>query len=322
VQPGRESRRAHGPGLAIFLTGLSASGKTSIARELGTRLASAGYPVTMLDGDEMRTRIAPHLGFSRSDRETNLRCAGVIASEVVKHGGLAICSFIAPYERSRREIREAVQRYGKFFLVHVSTPAGECERRDPKGLYRKARAGVLTSFTGISDIYEPPADCDIAIDTTGLTVGDSTDRVWRGIAAQSLPNGLWLAIGLQLAHKATAKQENGHAHTPAPNEERRTRLFQSVLKATAERRVTLREVAHTMGVERRTVEKIVRSATGRTFRQLQRILLLERAKLLLEQGKSIKEVAFELGFGYPQSFHRFIRKSSGATPSTLSGNAS
>jgi adenylylsulfate kinase-like enzyme/AraC-like DNA-binding protein len=276
----------------------------------------------MLDGDEMRRRVSPDLGFSRADREAHLRRAGIVASEVVKHGGIVICAFIAPYEQSRREIRDAIEQYGRFFLVHVSTPPAECERRDPKGVYRKARAGLLPSFTGISDIYEAPTECDVAIDTTGLTVFDAADRVGRGLAAKGLMPGLWLASGLHLAPPSAVKHGDTHAPFPATKEERRARLFQCVLQAAAERRVTLREVAREVGVERHTIEKVVRSATGQSFRQFQGALLFERAKILLEQGKSIKEVAFELGFGHPQSFHRFVRKSAGVTPSSLRRKAS
>lgn len=309
-----EARRR---GLAIFLTGLSGAGKTSIARELGARLGVLGYEATLLDGDDLRSRVSPDLGFSRSDRQANLRRAGIIASEVVKHGGIAICSFIAPYAQSRKELREMIEQHGRFFLVHVSTPLYECERRDSKGLYVKARTGLLASFTGVSDIYEPPADCETAIDTTGLTVHVSTDRIVRGLAAKGLPPGLWLVAGLRIGQAAPSQEESTHHVLLDRNEERRVRLFQCVARATAERRVTLTEVAREVGVERHTVERVVRSITGLSFRELQRNLLSERANLLLEQGRAIKEIAFEVGYGSPQSFHRFIRKAYGITPSCL-----
>jgi adenylyl-sulfate kinase len=312
-----ELGEAHRRGLAIFLTGLSGAGKTSIARELGARLRALGYEATLLDGDDLRSRVSPDLGFSRSDRQANLRRASIIASEVVKHGGIAICSFIAPYEQSRKELREMVEQHGRFFLVHVSTPLRECERRDSKGLYVKARAGLLTSFTGVSDIYEPPADCDTAIDTTGLTVHVSTDRIVRGLATKGLPPSLWLVAGLRIAQAAPSLEEGAHASLQGRNEERRAWLFHCVVRATAERRVTLTEVAREVGVERHTVERVVRSVIGQSFRELQKSLLCERANLLLEQGRAIKEIAFEVGFGSPQSFHRFIRRTYGTTPSCL-----
>jgi sulfate adenylyltransferase len=304
----------HSPGLAILLTGLSGAGKTSIARELGTRLTASGYGVTMLDGDDLRSRISPDLGFSRSDREANLARAGIIASEVVKHGGITICSFIAPYEQARREFQEMVKQYGTFFLVYVSTPVGECERRDPKGLYRKARAGCLDNFTGISDIYEIPAICDLRIDTTGLTVNEAVDRIAGSLAAHGFAAGLWVAV--KSGERRTRDKQLGIGLLmPESGGSRYTTLCERVLRAVGERRLTLSEVARLVGVERHTVEKAVRSVTGQTFRQLQRSLLIERAKLLLAQGRSIKEVAFDLGFASPQSFHRFVRSTSGKTPS-------
>jgi adenylyl-sulfate kinase len=309
----REPGQAHG--LAIFLTGLSGAGKTTIAREIGARLSSIGHRVTLLDGDDLRARVSPDLGFSRSDRQANLRRAGIIASEVVKHGGIVICSFIAPYEQSRREIGEAVQQHGSFFLVHLATPREECERRDPKGLYRKARAGLLANFTGISDVYEEPAYCDLKIDTTGLTACESAQIIARGLASKGFAVGLWLAAALPPADPELAASRS----TPCTgkNSHRHIRLLQGVLQATAERRVTLAEVADGLGVERHTIEKVVRATTGQSFRELQRTILLERASLLASQGKAIKEIAFELQFGSPQSFHRFIRKTSGKTPSLL-----
>jgi sulfate adenylyltransferase len=317
IAPRRQSLAG---GVAIFLTGLSGAGKTTIARELGARFAALGQRVTMLDGDDLRARVSPDLGFSQSDREANLRRAAMIAAEVVKHGGITICSFIAPYEQSRREIREMVQEQGRFFLVHVSTPLEECERRDPKGLYRKARAGVITGFTGISDVYEIPTFCELTIDTSRLTAPDTTDRILRGLASTGLPATLWLAAGLRVAFNGGPESN----HCDAPNcvsESRRLSLFHSILEVTAQRRVALDEVSRTVGAERHTIETIVRSVTGQNFRELQRRLLLERSNALLQQGKMIKEVAFELGFGTPQSFHRFIRRASGKTPVSLRKSA-
>lgn len=312
----RNVLREPGRGLAIFLTGLSGAGKTSIARKMGACLSSIGHQVTLLDGDDMRARISPDLGFSRSDREANLRRMAIIAIEVVKHGGIVICSFIAPYEQSRREIGEAIQQHGGFFLVHLATPCEECERRDTKGLYRKARVGLLSNFTGISDVYEEPAHCDLKIDTTGVTVGESAQRIARALTSKGFAVGLWLMAALHLV-KPESSATNRPSLVAARNSERQVRLLQGVLQATVERRATLTEVAAELGVERHTIEKVVRATTGQTFRELQRTILVERASRLAAEGKAIKEIAFELRFGSPQSFHRFIRKTCGKTPSLL-----
>jgi adenylyl-sulfate kinase len=308
--------RRHEAGFAVLLTGFSGSGKTSIAQELGLRLQAIGFSVSLLDGEQMRSEVLRDLGFSRRDREANLRCAAMVAAEVVKHGGIAICSFIAPHDCGRREIRKRVQQHGTFFLVHVATPLAECERRDPKGLYEKARVGSLPTFTGISDVYEPPADFDFAVDTTGLTVSESTNRVALGLALGGLRAGVWIALG--------SKTEPTHplsvGEMGIPNSVLGyPRQLHTILQAMAGRRTTLRSVAHKVGLERHTVEKIVRSVTGNNFRELQKTMLGERARVMLQHGHPIKEIAFELGFGSPQSFHRFIRASYGKTPSSLRG---
>jgi len=311
------SEAGTGRGLAIFLTGLPGAGKTTIAREIGERLLSIGHRVTLLDGDDLRARVSPELGFSRSDREANLRRAAIIASEVVKHGGIVICSFIAPYEQSRIELRETVQQHGSFFLVHVATPRDECERRDPKGLYRKARTGLLLNFTGISDAYEEPTHFDMKIDTTGLSVSESAQQIARALASKGFAIGIWLAAVQHLAATENQHSIGIDSSVGAKNKDRQVRLLQRVLQAMADRRLTLIELAAEVGVERHTIEKVLRATTRQSFRELQRTMLLERANLLAGQGKAMKEIAFELGFGSPQSFHRFIRKTCGKTPSLL-----
>lgn len=313
-------RQAVSAGLAIFLTGLSGAGKTTIARELGTRFAALGHRVTLLDGDDLRARVSPDLGFSSSDRQANLRRAGMIAAEVVKHGVIAVCSFIAPYEQSRQEIRESVEEYGRFFLVHLATPLEECERRDPKGLYLKARAGTIASFTGVSDVYEIPKCSDLTVDTSGLTAAESADRILRGLVVTGLPPALWLAAGLRLSHGSVANSISLNPRRPQ-GMSYRLALFHSVFETTAKRRVTLAEVSRAVGTERHAIETTVRFITGQSFREFQQGLLLERSNTLLQQGKPIKEVAFELGFGSPQSFHRFVRRASGKTPTSLRESA-
>jgi sulfate adenylyltransferase len=179
-----ELRRAHPPrteqGLTVFFTGLSGSGKSTIARALAGRLAERGdRTVSLLDGDVVRRSLSAGLGFSREDRDRNVTRIGWVAAEVTRHGGVAVCAPIAPYASVRAEVRRMVERHGGFVLVHVATPIEECERRDRKGLYAKARAGEIPLFTGVSDPYETPVDADLVIDTTDLTIAEATDRVLR-----------------------------------------------------------------------------------------------------------------------------------------------
>ncbi|MDQ1292389.1 MAG: sulfate adenylyltransferase, partial [Actinomycetota bacterium] len=165
-------------GVTVFLTGLSGSGKSTIARGLTERLRLDGArTVSLLDGDEIRRLLSAGLGFDRRDRDLNILRIGYVASEITRHGGLAICAPIAPFERTRRQVREMVDQVGDFLLVHVSTPLAECERRDRKGLYARAREGLLGDFTGISSPYEEPPDADLTVDTTDLSVDEGIDRI-------------------------------------------------------------------------------------------------------------------------------------------------
>jgi sulfate adenylyltransferase len=155
-----------GRGLAVFFTGLSGSGKSTLARALVDALLEDGTRrVTMLDGDVVRRMLSAGLGFSRADRDLNVRRIGWVAAEVARHGGIAVCAPIAPYAATRAAVRRDVEAAGDFLLVHVATPLEVCERRDRKGLYAKARAGLLPEFTGISDPYEAPLDADLVLDT-------------------------------------------------------------------------------------------------------------------------------------------------------------
>lgn len=169
----RELRRARPPlherGLTVFFTGLSGSGKSTIARGLYDALLERGdRSVTLLDGDVVRRMLSAGLTFSKADRDLNIRRIGYVAAEVSRHGGLAICAPIAPYAATRAEVRRMVEEVGDFALVHVATPLEECERRDRKGLYAKARAGEIAEFTGISDPYEEPDDAELVLDTTDM----------------------------------------------------------------------------------------------------------------------------------------------------------
>ncbi|WP_017932990.1 adenylyl-sulfate kinase [Nocardioides sp. Iso805N] len=166
-------------GLVLFFTGLSGSGKSTLARALMDRLLETGQrTVTSLDGDVVRRNLSAGLTFSKQDRETNIRRIGWVAAEISRHGGVAVCSPIAPFDATRQDVRQYVEDAGgAFFLIHVATPLEECERRDRKGLYAKARAGVIPEFTGISSPYEVPADADVRVDTTGRTIEAALDDV-------------------------------------------------------------------------------------------------------------------------------------------------
>lgn len=169
----------HRRGLTVFFTGLSGSGKSTLARALHDVVLERGArTVTLLDGDVVRRHLSAGLGFSPADRETNIRRIGFIAAEIGRHGGMAICSPIAPYDATRQEVRRLVEDAGGVFvLVHVATPLAECERRDRKGLYARARAGQIPDFTGISAPYETPQDAAVSIDTTGRSVDEALDEL-------------------------------------------------------------------------------------------------------------------------------------------------
>ncbi|MFC4058447.1 adenylyl-sulfate kinase [Planomonospora corallina] len=181
VIPGPPHRR----GLVVFFTGLSGSGKSTVARGLRDALLERGSrTVTYLDGDVVRHLLSAGLGFSRADRDLNIRRIGFVAAEAARHGGLAICAPIAPFAATRAEVRDMVEAVGAdFLLVHVATPLAECERRDRKGLYAKARAGLIGEFTGISSPYEEPDDADLVIDTTGLSVEQAVAAVLDPLVA-------------------------------------------------------------------------------------------------------------------------------------------
>ncbi|WP_243640449.1 adenylyl-sulfate kinase [Nocardioides jejuensis] len=175
-------------GLVLFFTGLSGSGKSTLARALLDKLLEQGTrTVTSLDGDVVRRNLSAGLTFSKEDRETNIRRIGWVAAEIARHGGLAVVSPIAPFASTRADVRQYVEDAGgTFFLVHVATPLEECERRDRKGLYAKARQGLIPEFTGISSPYEVPEDADVRVDTTGRTVEDALADVEKALAAAGL----------------------------------------------------------------------------------------------------------------------------------------
>jgi sulfate adenylyltransferase len=177
-----ELRRARPPrrdrGVVVFFTGLSGSGKSTIARALRDALAERGdRTVSLLDGDQVRQLLSAGLSFSRADRDLNIERIGYVATEVARHGGIAICAPIAPYEAARAQVRRMVSEVGDFLLIHVATPVAVCEARDRKGLYAKARAGLIDHFTGISDPYEEPRNADLTIDTSVMSRQESIQAV-------------------------------------------------------------------------------------------------------------------------------------------------
>jgi sulfate adenylyltransferase len=133
--------------------------------------------VTLLDGDIVRQHLSSELWFSKAHRDLNIERLGFVASEITRCGGVALCAAIAPYDAARRTVRTMVEAAGGYLLVHVSTPLDVCEQRDTKGLYAKARAGLVQQFTGISDPYEPPHDADLTIDTTHMSLESASDRI-------------------------------------------------------------------------------------------------------------------------------------------------
>jgi len=178
----QELRRSYPPrhkqGVTIFFTGLSGSGKSTIANALITKfLETGGRPVTLLDGDLVRKHLSSELGFSKEHRDINIRRIGYVASEITKNGGIAICAPIAPYEATRQAVRQMIEPVGGFILVHVSTSLDVCEQRDRKGLYAKARAGIVKEFTGISDPYEAPPKAEVVIDTANLSPEEAAQTI-------------------------------------------------------------------------------------------------------------------------------------------------
>jgi sulfate adenylyltransferase len=177
-----ELRRSFPPprrrGFTVFMTGLSGAGKSTIAQVLFSKFLEKGdRPVSLLDGDIVRRNLSSKLTFSKEDRDINVRRIGFVASEITKNRGIAICAPIAPYEITRREIRQVIEEYGGFFEVHVATPLETCEKRDRKGMYAKARAGLIKGFTGVDDPYEAPQHPEVVVDTTELTPDEAAQQI-------------------------------------------------------------------------------------------------------------------------------------------------
>jgi sulfate adenylyltransferase len=177
-----ELRRSYPPrqaqGFTVLFTGLSGSGKSTIANALMSKfLEMGGRPVTLLDGDLVRKNLSSELGFSKEHRDINIRRIGYVASEITKNGGIAICAPIAPYDSVRKDVRSVIEPLGGFILVHVATSVEECERRDRKGLYAKARAGIIPEFTGVSDPHETPADAEVTIETENTSPEEAAQQI-------------------------------------------------------------------------------------------------------------------------------------------------
>lgn len=192
----------HRRGFTLFFTGLSGAGKSTLAKILYARLIEDGSrPVTLLDGDIVRKNLSSELGFSKHDRDINVRRIGFVASEITKNGGIAICAPIAPYAKTRQAVREMVEQYGPFIEIHVATPLDVCESRDRKGLYAKARKGLIGEFTGISDPYEDPINPEVRID-----------------ASECSPEETAFTIQVFLAVSGIVKQGDNHTVVPSGTE--------------------------------------------------------------------------------------------------------
>ena len=170
-----------GTGLTVWLTGLSGAGKSTIAAEIATALRSQAHRVEVLDGDEVRRNLCADLGFSKEDRDTNIRRIGYVADLLTRNGVIVLVAAISPYREVREEVRD---RIGRFVEVYVRCPLDELVHRDVKGLYRKALAGEIAHFTGVSDPYEEPEDPDIEVDTSTEDVATSVDRVLAVVESQ------------------------------------------------------------------------------------------------------------------------------------------
>jgi adenylylsulfate kinase len=166
----------------IWFTGLSGAGKSTVAREVSARLRAAGARVEHLDGDAIRS-VFPNTGYTRAERDLHIRRVGFLASRLEHHGVFVVCALISPYASSRAQVRGLCRR---FFEVHVATPLQECERRDVKGLYARARRGEIRHFTGLDDAYEPPANPELRIDTTTLTVDEAAEAVLAALAQEAV----------------------------------------------------------------------------------------------------------------------------------------
>ena len=172
-------------GCCVWLTGFSSAGKSTIAQLLTKHVEARGRTVTLLDGDVVRTHLSKGLGFSKQDRDANILRIGFVASEIVRHGGMAIVAAVSPYEATRNEVRQMIGR-DQFVLIHVATPIDVCEQRDVKGLYARARRGELTGLTGIDDPYEAPGAPDLTLTTLDCDPDGCAARIEALLATRGI----------------------------------------------------------------------------------------------------------------------------------------
>lgn len=165
-------------GVCLWFTGLSGAGKSTTAEILTALLLEEGRQVTLLDGDVVRTHLSKGLGFTKEDRDTNIARIGFVASEIVRHGGTAVCAAVSPYKDSRNKVRLMFESE-HFVEIFVDTPIALCESRDPKGMYAMARRGELENFTGIGDVYEVPETAEITLETVEMTARENAERIIR-----------------------------------------------------------------------------------------------------------------------------------------------
>ena len=179
VSGGRPGRARLETGVTVWFTGLPSSGKTTIASALGHQLTAAGFPVESLDGDVVRTHLTRDLGYSRADRDENVRRIGFVAELLSRHGVIVLCSLVSPYRAAREEVR--ARHLGRFFEVYVSTPLSVCAQRDVKGLYARARAGEVTGMTGVDDPYEAPVAPELELPAHLQSPEESVESVWNAL---------------------------------------------------------------------------------------------------------------------------------------------
>jgi adenylyl-sulfate kinase len=240
-------------GLTVLFTGLSGSGKSTIAAGVMGRLAMMDRRASLLDGDRVRRLLSSGLGFSREERETNVRRIGWVAAEITKHGGVAICAPIAPYAATREWVRRQVAKHGDFLLVHVATPLPVCEARDRKGLYAAARAGRIPLFTGISDPYEEPTDADLTLDTTDRSIELCVDEVLERLIAGRLASRSSQRRRRRIPSRSACRLEDDADRDPSgrwlswPHRSARRRCF----RRRGRRSQPSRSVAATAGTQRR-----------------------------------------------------------------------